>query len=126
MQALEKKRKFFKGHSGQKFLLCFSHKFLTDLKTNFTKCELSATFPTQDNTVYISPYKTFTILEILPGLPTTNKISKCYCQTRSPRGHILKSLASKVKSLALKPQVLENCPVLGWRTAVFFEWLKFC
>ena len=36
-----------------------------------------------------------------------------------PRGHIL-------KSLALKPQVLENCPVLGSRTALFFEWLKFC
>ena len=46
------------------------------------------------------------------------------------RGHILKSLAlaSKVKSLALasKPQVLENCPVLGLRTALFFEHLKFC
>ena len=52
-----------------------------------------------------------------------------------PRGHILKSLALKVKSLALKvkslalasrPQVLENWPVLGSRTAVFFELLKFC
>ena len=51
-----------------------------------------------------------------------------------PRGHILKSLAlalaSKVKSLALalasKPQVLENCPVLGSRTALFFKQLKFC
>ena len=49
-----------------------------------------------------------------------------------PRGHILKSLAlalaSKVQSLALasKPQVLENCPVLGSRTALFFEQLKFC
>ena len=46
-----------------------------------------------------------------------------------PRGHILKSLAlaSKVKSLALasKPQVLENWPVLGSRTALFFELLKF-
>ena len=46
-----------------------------------------------------------------------------------PRGHILKSLAlalaSKVKSLALKPQVLENWPVLGSRTALFFEQLKF-
>ena len=50
-----------------------------------------------------------------------------------PRGHILKSLAlalaSKVKSLALalasKPQVLENRPVLGSRTALFFEQLKF-
>ena len=29
-------------------------------------------------------------------------------------------------SLASKPQVLENCPVLGSRTALFFEWLKFC
>ena len=46
-----------------------------------------------------------------------------------PRGHILKSLAlaSKVKSLALasRPQVLENWPVLGSRTAVFFELLIF-
>ena len=38
-----------------------------------------------------------------------------------PRGHILKSLA-----LASNPQVLENCPVLGSRTALFFEQLKFC
>ena len=38
-----------------------------------------------------------------------------------PRGHILKSLA-----LASKPQVLENCPVLGSKTAIFFELLKFC
>ena len=48
----------------------------------------------------------------------------------SPRGHILKSLAlaSKVKSLALasRPQVLENWPVLGSRTALVFELLKFC
>ena len=45
-----------------------------------------------------------------------------------PRGHILKSLASKVKSLALasRPQVLENWPVLGSRTTLFFELLKFC
>ena len=45
-----------------------------------------------------------------------------------PRGHILKSLASKVKSLALasRPQVLKNWPVLDSRTAVFFELLKFC
>ena len=41
------------------------------------------------------------------------------CQRWSPRGHIFKSLASK-------PQVLENCPVLGSRNALFFEWLKFC
>ena len=45
-----------------------------------------------------------------------------------PGGHILKSLAlaSKVKSLASRPQVLENWPVLGSRTALFFELLKFC
>ena len=55
-----------------------------------------------------------------------------YCddQRWSPRGNILKSLAlaSKVKSLALalRPQVLENWPALGSRTAVFFELLKFC
>ena len=42
-------------------------------------------------------------------------------QRWSPQGHILKSLA-----LASRPQVLENCPVLGSRTAVFFELLKFC
>ena len=46
-----------------------------------------------------------------------------------PRGHILTflALASNVKSLALasKPHVLENCPVLGLRTALFFEQLKF-
>ena len=50
-----------------------------------------------------------------------------------PQGHILKSLAlalaSKVKSLALalasKPQVLENRPVLGSRTALLLEQLKF-
>ena len=34
------------------------------------------------------------------------------------------SLASKVKSL--KPQVRENCPALGLRTALYFELLKFC
>ena len=47
-----------------------------------------------------------------------------------PRGQILKTLAlaSKVKSLALasRPQVLENWPVLGSRTALFFGKLKFC
>ena len=49
-------------------------------------------------------------------------------QRWSPRGHILKfmALASKVKSLASKPQVLENCPVLGSKTALFFEPLKVC
>ena len=40
-----------------------------------------------------------------------------------PRGHILKSLAL---ALVSRPQVLENWPVLGSRTALFFELLKFC
>ena len=31
-----------------------------------------------------------------------------------------------LKSLASKPQVLKNCPVLSSRTALFFESLKFC
>ena len=51
----------------------------------------------------------------------------CGNQRWSPRGRpwpwprSLKSLA-----LASKPQVLENWPVLGSRTALFFEQLKFC
>ena len=40
-----------------------------------------------------------------------------------PRGQILKSLAL---ALASRPQVLENWPVLGSRTALFFGMLKFC
>ena len=39
---------------------------------------------------------------------------------RRPRGHILNSLASKIKSLASKPHILENCPVFGSRTAAFW------
>ena len=47
---------------------------------------------------------------------------KCHQQSWSPRGHILKSL-----DLVSKPQVLENCFVLGSRTGrLFFEPLKFC
>ena len=38
----------------------------------------------------------------------------------------MKSLASKVKSLASRPQVLENWSVFGSKTALFFELLKFC
>ena len=45
-------------------------------------------------------------------------IALSYLQRWSPRRHIL-------KSLALRRQVLENWPVLGSRTALFFE-LKFC
>ena len=47
------------------------------------------------------------------------RIFKYQIQRWSPRRHILKSLASR-------PQVLENWPVLGSRTAVFFELLKLC
>ena len=36
------------------------------------------------------------------------------------------ALASKVKSLASRPQVLKNWPVLGSRAALSFELLKFC
>ena len=36
-----------------------------------------------------------------------------------------KSSRKHFDALASKPQVLENCPVLGSRTAVFFELLKF-
>ena len=35
-------------------------------------------------------------------------------------------MASKIKSLALKPHFLKKCPVFGSWTAVFFELLKFC
>ena len=35
-------------------------------------------------------------------------------------------MALKLKSLTSKPQVLENCPVLGSRTALFLKPLKFC
>ena len=47
---------------------------------------------------------------------------------KRPRRHILKylALASKIKSLASKPQVFENCHVLGSRTALFFVLLKVC
>ena len=41
-------------------------------------------------------------------------------QRWSPQEHILKFLA-----LASKSQVLENCPVFGSRTALFFEPLQF-
>ena len=61
---------------------------------------------------------------------TSKPTNLCDYQRWSPRGQILKSLAlaSKVKSLALasRPQVLENWPVLGSRTALFFGKLKFC
>ena len=69
-------------------------------------------------------------VEVAANLSITLYISDFCCrhQRWSPRGQILKSLAlaSKVKSLASRPQVLENWPVFGSRTALFFELLKFC
>ena len=71
--------------------------------------------------------------EVEPILSLTSypkKIKSATKQRWSPRGQILKSLAlaSKVKSLALasRPQILKKWPVLGSRTALFFELLKFC
>ena len=42
--------------------------------------------------------------------------------------HALHPYLPEVESLTLasKPQALKNCPVLGSRTALFFELLKFC
>ena len=45
------------------------------------------------------------------------------CPRGRPRGQILKFLAL---ALASRPQVLENWPVLGSRTALFFGKLKSC
>ena len=42
---------FLKGHSGQKFSSVFSQKKLTNMKTNFTKFELSANFRSQNMTI---------------------------------------------------------------------------
>ena len=57
-----------------------------------------------------------------------NYIMQRWSPRRRPRGHSFKSLASKVKflDLASKPHFLDNCPVFGSRTALFFELLKFC
>ena len=63
--------------------------------------------------------------------PVCFALSYCYCKyqcTEVESSRTSLALASKVKSLALasRPQVLENWPVLGSRTALFFELLKFC
>ena len=70
---------------------------------------------------------------VYPKIKYNLIISYRQYQGWSPRGHILKSLwlwpwPRSLKSLALasKPSVLENCLVLGSRTALFFEPLKFC
>ena len=42
------------------------------------------------------------------------------------RGEVLEDRFLKSLALASRPQVLENWPVLGSRTALFFELLKFC
>ena len=60
------------------FLLGFLAENLINLKTNFIKFEVSTTFRSRDLTVLISPQKGIFPSKILPGLPTTNKISKSY------------------------------------------------
>ena len=44
----------------------------------------------------------------------------------SIRGGVLEDTFFKSLALASMPQVLENCPVLDLRTALFFKLLKFC
>ena len=49
---------FLKGHPSRKnFYSVFPQKILTDVKTNFTKFELSTTFCSQEMTIWISPSK---------------------------------------------------------------------
>ena len=76
--------------------------------------------------LFVSCLKQYGIItEMIPGCSYVK--DKDNHQRWSPRGrpwprrHIIKSL-----TLASKPQVLNNCPVLGSRTALLFEWLKFC
>ena len=54
------------------------------------------------------------------------EVWKIVYQRWSPRGHNLKSLALKVKSLALasNPASPRKCSVLGSRTELFFDFLK--
>ena len=70
------------------------------------------------NKLLMSNYRPISILSSFSKI-----FEKCIYQRWSPRGQILKSLAL---ALASRPQVLGNWPVLGSRTAVFFELLKFC
>ena len=62
------------------FCSAFFQKDFTDLKTilYFTKFELFTTFRSQNITGEVLPWKDFFSLDIFPGLPTTNKISKSH------------------------------------------------
>ena len=54
---------------------------------------------------------------------------RCACRARALVGsqcHLLKEVEPSRTFLIPWPQVLENFPVLGSRTTVFFESLKFC
>ena len=127
-QVLSKKKrssqKFFKRSSQNNvFQKIFQalHKILTIQKillsssrgqANFRGLEASRPRP-----------RTSKLLKLPRGLhlcPTQQRWKTFWSPWPYPRGHIL-SLA-----LASRPQVLENWPVLGSRTAVFFELLKFC
>ena len=75
----------------------------------------SKTKHTSNEASYVSKYlqmqETLTLFNYIVAQFTRIYI---FNQRWSPRGHILKSLASK-------PQVLENCPALGSRTALFLN-----
>ena len=73
-------------------------------------------------------FKNYYFRIIIKNLTKCNILST-FVQRWSPRGRPLprgRSRGHILKSLASKPQVLENCPVLGSRSAPFFEPLKFC
>ena len=90
---------------------------------NFVKhfCGLCTFQPTSKLQISLSLFSTQANFFAVKIFHSLSVIQTCSQQRWSPRGHILKSLA-----LASRPQVLENWPVLGSRTAVFFELLKFC
>ena len=55
------------------------------------------------------------------------KIKSTITSGESLRTHFeVLGLEGQVFDLFSKPQVLKNCPVLGLRTALLFELLKFC
>ena len=63
------------------------------------------------------------IKSLLLGLTSRGGVLEDTFSSPWPWPRRLKSL---VLALASKSQVLENCPVFGSRTALFFEPLKFC
>ena len=62
---------------------------------------------------------------LCPKLLLVTILSEVESSRTSTKTHF-EVLGLEVQILGSKPQILENCPVLGSRTALFFEWLKFC